>query len=425
MADSLQTSFLGAIQASLSVLLVMSYGVIAAQFNLLEGNTTKQISSLCVRMFLPALLITNVGSQLHADTGIRYVPVFVWALLYTIVSMGLGMVFTRLFRLPSWCTPALCFNNTTSLPLLLVESLAATGILERLVIGENDSSNAALKRAQSYFLVNAVVSNSLTFALGPKLLDGEDLPNQQEDHEGGSQQQATSDVQPNGGHDVEDSPLRHSKQSSENRRESTNCPEDGGSDTDEQTSLLPDPVVRRGKRAEQAGYRKGREQWDRMPRWVRSVVDFSSTFLNPPLIGAGIGALLGLVPPLHKAFFNEPQEGGIFTAWMTDSVEKIGQLFAALQVVVVGVKLSSSLRKMKRGEQSGKVTLLPTVVVLSMRFVWMPVSVALHFASVPVTPTLYPYIINEASPSSPGFINVHGNLVSPSPSYTGSQNEPP
>ncbi len=75
MSDGLKTSFLGALQASLSVLLTIGYGVIAAQFDLLKGPATKQISRLCVRLFLPALLITNVGSQLHADTGIRYVPI--------------------------------------------------------------------------------------------------------------------------------------------------------------------------------------------------------------------------------------------------------------------------------------------------------------------------------------------------------------
>lgn len=69
------TTFLGAVQASLSVLLVIAYGVAAAQFDLLKSDSTKQISSLCIKMFLPALLITNVGSQLHADTGIRYVPI--------------------------------------------------------------------------------------------------------------------------------------------------------------------------------------------------------------------------------------------------------------------------------------------------------------------------------------------------------------
>lgn len=69
------TPLLGALQASISVLLTISYGVIAAQFDLLNGDSAKQVSRLCVRMFLPALLITNVGSQLHYDTAVRYVPI--------------------------------------------------------------------------------------------------------------------------------------------------------------------------------------------------------------------------------------------------------------------------------------------------------------------------------------------------------------
>ena len=75
MANEILNPFIGAIQASLSVLLVILYGVIAAQFGILKGDSTREISTLCVRVFLPALLITKVGSQLHADTGIRYVPI--------------------------------------------------------------------------------------------------------------------------------------------------------------------------------------------------------------------------------------------------------------------------------------------------------------------------------------------------------------
>lgn len=75
MADALLVSFLSALQASLAVLLTIFYGVIAGQFDLLKGSSTKQISKLCVRMFLPALLITSVGSQLHSQTAIRYVPI--------------------------------------------------------------------------------------------------------------------------------------------------------------------------------------------------------------------------------------------------------------------------------------------------------------------------------------------------------------
>lgn len=75
MADALLVSFLGALQASLAVLLTISYGVVAGQFDLLNGDSSKQISRLSIRIFLPALLITNVGSQLHSETAIRYVPI--------------------------------------------------------------------------------------------------------------------------------------------------------------------------------------------------------------------------------------------------------------------------------------------------------------------------------------------------------------
>jgi predicted permease len=75
MSSSILQSFLGAVQASVSVLLVIFYGVIATQFKLLDGPSAKKISSVCVRLFLPALLITKVGGELHAGTGIRYVPI--------------------------------------------------------------------------------------------------------------------------------------------------------------------------------------------------------------------------------------------------------------------------------------------------------------------------------------------------------------
>lgn len=74
-ASTLLRPFLGGLQASISVLLIILYGVIAAQFDLLNGDAAKQVSRICVRMFLPALLITNVGSELHLDTALRYVPV--------------------------------------------------------------------------------------------------------------------------------------------------------------------------------------------------------------------------------------------------------------------------------------------------------------------------------------------------------------
>lgn len=75
MSSSILTSFLGALQASVAVLLTISYGAVAGQFNLLSESTAKDISKTCVRLFLPALLIHNVGSQLHLETATKYIPI--------------------------------------------------------------------------------------------------------------------------------------------------------------------------------------------------------------------------------------------------------------------------------------------------------------------------------------------------------------
>lgn len=293
----------------------------------------------------------------------------VWALIYTLTSMLLGYVTTRFFKLPSWTTPALCFNNTTSLPLLLVQSLDATGILSKLLMSDSDTSSAAVQRAKSYFLVCAIVGNSLTFALGPKLLDGEEAPDQEAgEGEGDGDEAEAANGGVEGTEDVEQGRIRPTEQQNG----------DAGHDDDEehvneQTSLLPDPIVRHGQKAGRKGYQKGKKYWDKLPPWAQNLLDFMYAFLNAPLIGAVIGGVIGLTPPLHRWFFNEQQEGGFFKAWLTSSIQNVGDLFAALQVVVVGVKLSTSMRKMKQGEDSGRVPWVPMTFVLVVRFLVWPV----------------------------------------------------
>ncbi|KAI9815898.1 MAG: hypothetical protein M1832_005209 [Thelocarpon impressellum] len=366
-ASSIVTAFLGAFQASIAVLLTIGYGVIAAQFRILEEGPARDISKLCVRMFLPALLVTNVGSQLHLDTAARYGPVLVWSLIYTLVSMAVGLAATRVFKFPAWVTPAIAFNNTTSLPLLLIQSLNATGVLSKLLMDGSDSTSAAVQRAESYFLVCAIVGNCLTFSLGPKLLDGEEAPDKEKEEEQQRDESEHDGGNDDGPHDVETGGPRPEGQD--------------GEAADENTSLLPDPVIEHGTRAWKKTARESRKYWDKLPLWLQLTLDFLYAFLNAPLIGAVVGAILGLVPPLHRIFFSSTEDGGYFKAWLTTSVQNIGDLFAALQLVVVGSKLSNSLRKMKKGEESGRVPWTPMIFVFAMRFVFWPlVSIPLIWA---------------------------------------------
>ncbi|KAI9691791.1 MAG: hypothetical protein M1822_007863 [Bathelium mastoideum] len=291
--------------------------------------------------------------------------------------MGLGLLLVKVFKLPHWVTPAIAFNNTTSLPLLLVQSLSATGILSSLLTSPNDSMSDAIERAKSYFLVNAMIGNSLTFAIGPALLNGheEDAPDTSEDkHDSTGQNGRATD----GANDVEQARDRdHREEEEENERSHERAP------------LLVNYVIRASDHAARVASRRQSEFYESLPPWVQKALSFSYQFLNAPVIGAVIGAVIGLTPPLHRVFFNSTENGGYLNAWLTTSIKNIGDLFAALQVIVVGVKLSQSMVKMKRGEESGSAPWLPMVIITFVRLVlWPAISIPLIYALATKTQTL-------------------------------------
>ncbi|KAH0162245.1 membrane transporter, partial [Aureobasidium melanogenum] len=345
--------FTGALQASLAVLLTIFYGVIAAQFDLLNEKSAKDISKACVRLFLPALLIVNVGQQLSLESGTKYLAVFIWAIIYNVLSMVFGLaVFTgSLSPIDQVPEPASMghsrhrLNNTTSLPLLLVQSLQSTGIVDSL-----DASSDTLDRAKSYFLVNAMVFNSLTFALGPRLLNGQN----------------------------EDSPEEEPEKEDEDEDEAERGSLHERQEENEETSLLPNRAVRSGTKAIYKTQKRLSNYYSSLSPRTQAVLDFLYQFWNPPLIGAVIGGIVGLVPALHTLFFSKPQEGGYLNAWLTSSIKNIGDLFASLQVVVVGVKLSQAMLRYKKGEQSGSVPWKPFTIITVVRFViWPLISIPL------------------------------------------------
>jgi auxin efflux carrier family protein len=110
----------------------------------------------------------------------------------------------------------------------------------------------------------------------------------------------------------------------------------------------------------------------KLPKKVQVFLGFMDGFLNAPLIGAIVGATIGLAPPLHRLFFNSPENGGYFKAWLTESVRNVGSLFPALQLVVVGAKLSSTLTRMKKGEARGLIPWIPMLSVFFIRFIMWP-----------------------------------------------------
>lgn len=371
----LLNSFLAAIQASLSVLLVIFYGAIAARLELLNSASAKSISKICVKFFLPALLLTKIGSELHSGSATRYAVILLWALVCHLVSFLIGAAAHYFLGMPDWITAAIMFNNTTSYPLLLIQSLDETGILSSLIVTD-ETTRDAIERAKSYFLVFATVSSCLTFAVGPRLIDSEHAPDETNDKPEPESDDEENGAQGPGDDDEERSPT-------------------------DQTHLLPRNFPRPSVVSMSFFPSKSREPsntpitYDRRPslipkkRWLnvgdrtRWWILFLYDFLNAPLLGAVIGAVIGLVPALHRAFFNDTEDGGIFTAWLTASLKNIGGLFVPLPVVVAGVSLYMARKKSQsetEEESAAGTPWLTTIFVLVVRFVvWPVISIAVIY----------------------------------------------
>ncbi|KAJ5365953.1 Auxin efflux carrier [Penicillium concentricum] len=343
--EGLVVPFLGALQACVSVLLTMCYGFAARRLQLIHETTINDMLGLGVKLLLPALLIVHLGDQLHLGTAMNYIPVIIWSILYTSASIGLAHFLSRLLGLPQWVTPACAFNNTTSLPLPLLHSLESVGSLE-LILRNDETTSSAIDRAQSYFLVCGVISKTIAYIVGPKMLQdrGDSLDSEERNY--------TASI------------LAEDEQLSE------------------ETSLLP-------QRAQQARTLAGHlirrpMHWLGLffPRRVKQelLAPFESPFADVAILCTILGTVLGLVPSLHRAFFFDEEDGGIFNAWLTSSVNNIGGLFTTLQIFMVGCKLGITFERMVAEGNSARIPVKAITTIFVVRLVaWPALSVSLIY----------------------------------------------
>ena len=73
--DGIVVPLVGALQACVSVLLTMSYGVAAQRLRLIQEHSITDMAGLGVKLFLPALIIINLGEQLQLGNALNYIPV--------------------------------------------------------------------------------------------------------------------------------------------------------------------------------------------------------------------------------------------------------------------------------------------------------------------------------------------------------------
>ena len=275
------------------------------------------------------------------------------------------------------------FGNTTSLPLLLTQSLKSTGILKNL-LGSNTQED--LDRIKSYFLVFSVVINVLTFGEGERALNGYT--------ESGfpfaslfGLRKYTADTTENGAAkngrgasgspDVEDGRRASGSVASEGTVSeglSEGSTEDGPTQDspDDITPLLPGGVREAPKSLSRRIVSTAKRAWHASPDPLKRLLRPMRPFLNSTTLGAAAGILIGLTPPLHRLFFSDLDKGGYLQAWLTTALKNIGELFVTLQIIVVGVSLSISFRERKRDGEAGEIPRRALAFVLLMRFVVFP-----------------------------------------------------
>ncbi|EJU04229.1 hypothetical protein DACRYDRAFT_48587 [Dacryopinax primogenitus] len=352
--SSLLESFLASLQAALSVLLTLLYGVISSYLGWLSSDTAKEVAQLCIEIFQPALIITEIGQNIaqEGSSVFRLWPIVAWAVAYPVISLLLTYPLLHPLQLPRWSLLAAAFNNTTALPLLLIESLATTGILELIV----PDAQKAKRTATTYLLLNAMVNNVLTFAVGKPLLVEKGWEESVMQAEDVSQRLETV---------IEDIEAEAEAEDASRGYEEESDPRDG-----EASPLLQKSGTTAGRIESALWTTRG---FARLPPPVQKALVAGKELFSPPLIGTILAVAIGLTPALRTAFFAVPKEGGVLRAWVTSSLEDIGRLYSSLQMFVVGSKLyESSSTLTDSSQKEGKPSSWPLAYILFLRFLLIP-----------------------------------------------------
>ena len=136
-------------EAVMEVVCVSLPGYIIARLGHFDAEKQKFLANLNVMLFTPCLIFTKLASQLDPDKFIELGVIPIIFVLMTIVSYGVSIVVTRMFRFnkraANFVTAMGVFGNSNSLPISLVISLSQTlkGLHWDKIPGDNDDQVAA------------------------------------------------------------------------------------------------------------------------------------------------------------------------------------------------------------------------------------------------------------------------------------------
>ena len=172
-SKTLLETFSGAFQGSISVLLTLLAGYIMARRGYLDHQTVRNVTKLCTTLFLPCLIVEEMGPELTVGKLSTVWIIPLWGLVSTLFAHAIGYLGKRVMKLPYWTVVACGRPNSNALPLLLLQSLEHTGVLDTLS-RSGESVSETLNRAKSLILLNAIVQQTFTFQLAPSIMARDD-----------------------------------------------------------------------------------------------------------------------------------------------------------------------------------------------------------------------------------------------------------
>ncbi|CAK5284263.1 unnamed protein product [Mycena citricolor] len=259
MSSQLLEGLFSSSKAAFSVLLVLVYGYLLRKFGFITSESESNISQLLTKFILPSLLFTEIGPLATWNNLRNYWPIIPFSILFQGISFAFAMISCSA-GMPQHYVPMFIFNNVTSLPLLLINALGATGALDPLVTPDRPLETL-MRLGRVYILINALVGNLMRFAIGPYLMKAR-----------------------------------------------TNNEEVGH-------IALPDEEL-------SGEFSRSRLSIEVARRRFLSV-------LNPPLLGGISAVFFGLIPWFNTALFGS----GILSP-LSESINAVGKLFSALQMLI-------------------------------------------------------------------------------------------
>lgn len=274
--SSVLGSFIGTLEGTISVLLTLFAGYYVARCGYLNHDTVKRLSKLSTAIFLPCLIIVQMGPELTAPNLSKLWVIPLWGLVSTVIAHLLGWFGQTVLKLPYWTIVASGRPNANALPLLLLQSLQYTGVLD-VLSAPGEAVSDTVHRAKSFLLLNAIVQQVVTLQSAPFLLKRDRTKNN------------TRDDQENGASHLTPGSSPHHLPSVVQDREHVGLLQEHRSYGAVEDDYSPHFTEALGPIADQPDI-----HWPRRVRFAEAPLKWIYESASPPLIAAIIALLLGV-----------------------------------------------------------------------------------------------------------------------------------